>query len=182
MELESRQLLAKYITKQRERLDAAAQGGAVAYPAGDGGGGGSCSVNFSALLKVLFSITAFLGSVGYFALFCYALVLSALMADVCEGNLLPLLGYVLLLWVWLVVALLTGVPMACFTWLRWHGCNSSDYKDLLYPTQFAVPPVPPAPPPVTKPVRRLPAANRGTASTPAPAAAAQDPAGLTRTP
>ena len=52
-------------------------------------------MNFSALLKVLFSVTAFVGSAGYFVLFCYALVLSALMADVCEGNLLPLLGYVL---------------------------------------------------------------------------------------
>ena len=37
-----------------------------------------------------------------------------------------MLGYVLLLWVWLICALLTGVPMACFTWLRWHGCKVYD--------------------------------------------------------
>ena len=85
---------------------------------------------------------------------------------VCEGNLLPLLGYVLLLWVWLVCALLTGVPMACFTWLRWHGCNSGDAKALLYPTKYGVPPIPTAPPPpaATKAVRRLPADQRGSAA------------------
>ena len=85
-----------------------------------------------------------------------------------------MLGYVLLLWVWLVCALLTGVPMACFTWLRWHGCNSGDAKALLYPTKYGVPPIPTAPPPAaTKAVRWLPADQRGSAAAAAGGGAAE---------
>ena len=158
LEINSRVCLAKYITRQREQIDAAAEDGAGGAPRARGDAGSSGSVQCSAALRLGFTVSAFVGSASYFVLFCYALTLTTLMADVCEGNLEPLLIYVLLLWLWLVVALLTGVPMACFTWLRWHGCSAGDARALLYPTKFAVPPVPPAPPPV---VRRLPAAARG---------------------
>jgi hypothetical protein len=93
---------------------------------------GAGAVRFSAALRLGFTISASVGSLCYFLLFCYALTLTALMTDVCEGNFWPLMQYVFLRWLWLAAALFTGVPMACFTWLRWHGCSTGDTKALLY--------------------------------------------------
>jgi hypothetical protein len=179
LEISSRMYLAKYITGERAQMNTAAAvagsaGGAPRSRGGSEGAAAFCSaaVCCSSALRLGFTVSAFLGSLCYFVLFCYALTLTALMMDVCEGNFWPLAGYVVLLWLWLVAALFTGVPIACFTWLRWHGCSAGDTKALLFPTRYPVPPVPEVPPLV----RRLPQEVRATSdpgagsATPAPAA------------
>lgn len=155
LEIFSRKILASYISRERQQMNEGSDGA----PRAHGGPESAGSVRCSAVLKLSFTVTAFLGSACYFVLICYALTLITLMADVCEGNFWPLAGYVVLLWLWLAAALFTGVPMACFTWLRWHGCSTGDAQALLYPTRYPVPPVPSPPPPV---VRRLPAEARET--------------------
>lgn len=131
LEIFSRAYLASYISGERAQMNTAAgSAGKVMRSLRDPEGAGA--VRFSAALRLGFTISASVGSLCYFLLFCYALTLTALMTDVCEGNFWPLMQYVFLLWLWLAAALFTGVPMACFTWLRWHGCSTGDTKALLY--------------------------------------------------
>ncbi len=163
LEISSRMHLANFITGERAQMNTPAAGGA---PRSRGGGESPAAVRCSAAMRLGFTISAFLGSLCYLLLFCYALTLTALMMDVCEGNFWPLAGYVLLLWLWLTAALFTGVPIACLTWLRWHGCSAGDTRALLYPTRYPVPPVPETPPLV----RRLPQEARVT-SDPSPSSA-----------